>query len=187
MIKDLFKIPIYDISLDLENDIIKKYCLELHEQDKGRIRSNVGGWQSENLEKDSRLDELLSEILFHSDYFLRELTLDFETGITNLWININKYRDYTKEHLHPNSKLSGVYYVDVPEKSGDIIFLHPSYDLLGYDWNCKSTIGSDYVSSGKKLSPKNGTLVLFPSWLRHLVEPNMNLTDDRISISFNVY
>lgn len=187
MITDLFKVPIYDIHLELENSILKKYCLEIYENDEGRIQSNVGGWQSKDLEKDSRLDELVSEILFHSDYFLKELKLDFESGITNLWININRYRDYTKEHLHSNAKLSGVYYVDVPKKSGDIIFLHPAYDLLGYDWKCKSQMCSDYVSSGKRMSPQNGTLVLFPSWLRHCVEPNMNETDDRISISFNVY
>lgn len=187
MITDLFKVPIYNINLELENDVLKNYCLEVYSKDEGRTQSNVGGWQSKDLEKDSRLDDLASEILFHSDYFLKELKLDLESGITNLWININKYRDYTREHLHPNSKLSGVYYVEVPENSGDIVFLHPAYDLLGYDWKCKSRMCSDYVSSGKRMRPKSGTLVLFPSWLRHLVEPNMNLTDDRISISFNVY
>lgn len=187
MINDLFKVPIYHTVLDLENDNIKNYCLEVYEKDEGRIQSNVGGWQSKDLERDFRLDELVSEILFYSDYFLKELKLDFETGITNIWININKYKDYTKEHLHPNSKLSGVYYVDVPEKSGDIIFLHPAYDMLGYDWSCKSQMCSDYVSSAKRLSPKNGTLILFPSWLRHFVEPNMSLNNNRISISFNVY
>ena len=31
------------------------------------------------------------------------------------------------------------------------------------------------------------TLYLFPGWLNHFVNPNLNKTEERISISFNTY
>ncbi|NBW70846.1 MAG: hypothetical protein EBR32_05505, partial [Bacteroidetes bacterium] len=36
-----------------------------------------------------------------------------------------------------------------------------------------------------KIEPEEGSIVIFPSYLPHLVEPN-NHDDERISISFNV-
>ena len=42
-----------------------------------------------------------------------------------------------------------------------------------------------FNSSTYKLNPIEKNLYLFPSWLKHYVEPNQ-LKKDRISISFNV-
>jgi len=186
MIVDLFKVPVYDASLDLDNKILEQFCIELSKKDRGRQKSNSGGWQSNDLQQDSRLDPLVSEISYHSNSFFRELGLVMEAGMTNIWANVNKYGDFNREHLHPSSKISGVYYVKVPEKSGNFVFLHPCYDIMGYDWHYEGTPGSDYVTPAKKLHPTPGTLILFPSWLKHFVEPNMNLTERRISISFNL-
>ena len=186
MIVDLFKVPIYDASLDLDNKILEQFCIELSKKDRGRQKSNSGGWQSNDLQQDSRLDPLVSEISYHSNSFFRELGLVMEAGMTNIWANVNKYGDFNREHLHPSSKISGVYYVKVPEKSGNFVFLHPCYDIMGYDWHYDGNPGSDYVTPAKKLHPTPGTLILFPSWLKHFVEPNMNLTEKRISISFNL-
>ena len=41
-----------------------------------------------------------------------------------------------------------------------------------------------YNSSYHWMPAKENTLYIFPSWLKHKVEPNMN-NDERISISFN--
>ena len=186
MIVDLFRVPVYDAFLELDNKKLENYCIELSKKDKGREKSNSGGWQSNDLQQDFRLDSLISEISYHSNLFFKELGLVMEVGLTNIWANINKYRDYNREHLHPSSKISGVYYIKVPEKSGNFVFLHPSCDIMGYDWNYEGNPGSDYITPAKKLHPTPGTLILFPSWLKHLVEPNMNLTERRISISFNL-
>ena len=186
MIIDLFKVPVYDAFLEIDNTKLEQYCLELSKKDKGREKSNSGGWQSNDLQQDSRMDNFVSELSKHAGFFFQELGLTMDAGLINIWININKYRDYNREHIHPNSKVSGVYYVKVPEKSGNFVFLHPMYDIMGYDWYYEGDPGSEYVTSAKKLHPTPGTLILFPSWLKHFVEPNMNISEKRISISFNL-
>ena len=42
--------------------------------------------------------------------------------IINSWINIHKKGDWSQSHLHKNSCFSGVYYLNVPENSGNISF-----------------------------------------------------------------
>ena len=50
MIKNLFTVPVLQQKLDLDLSSIKNYCLSLKKKEKeGRVRSNKGGWQSENL------------------------------------------------------------------------------------------------------------------------------------------
>ena len=36
-----------------------------------------------------------------------------------------------------------------------------------------------------RMPVKEGKLILFPSWLKHGVQPNLNKTESRISVSFN--
>jgi uncharacterized protein (TIGR02466 family) len=109
--------------------------------------------------------------------------LDFY--ITQSWLNITKPGGFHHEHLHSNSILSGVFYIST--QKGDsisiidpnanikesIIFAPKEYNM----WNsCTTHI---------PISP--GELVIFPSWLRHSVQPNEKATKDRISLSFNTF
>ena len=49
MILEPFKIPIYTKELILDNKALASYCLNNRKSNKGRVLSNDGGWQSENL------------------------------------------------------------------------------------------------------------------------------------------
>jgi uncharacterized protein (TIGR02466 family) len=79
--------------------------------------------------------------------------------------------------------LSGVYYVKVPENSGNIYFYDPragSQMLLPpYTQMTKWTLGKILYK------PIEGMFILFPSWLWHGVEPNSS-EENRISLSFNI-
>ena len=44
----------------------------------------------------------------------------------------------------------------------------------------------DYNSALYNFIPKEGQLLLFPSWVEHFVKPNLNKTQERISIAFNI-
>ena len=45
---------------------------------------------------------------------------------------------------------------------------------------------NNYTSLFWWLPAVEGVLYLFPSWLMHLVRPNMNKDEERISFSFNL-
>lgn len=190
-IQEIFKTPIYKTSLTLDNKSIKKYCLNLSKKDKGRIISNVGGWQSDNLSGVHKpLNNLFLNLETHANIFGKQIGLIKKLFINNIWININKYKDSNKLHCHPNSIISGVYYVKTPKDCGDINFINPSSDELQIDWNKhkKAFNGYTVYNSIEWFLPSiENELYLFPSWLKHYVKPNMNKKEERISISFNLH
>ena len=74
-----------------------------------------------------------------------------------------------------------MYYVSIPKNSGSIVFLNKDLDTF-YRESIKNY--NEYNSSTWTIEPKENQCVLFPSYLQHYVEPNLN-KKERISISFN--
>lgn len=196
MINEIFKIPLYNTTLSLDTKSIRSLCLSyLKKEPKGRQVSNRGGWQSDELTlpkfkhlglSDRPLTPLCDSIRYHGKQFLKELEFNGELEINNIWININGYRDSNVLHNHNHCLLSGVYYVNAPKDSGNIMFFRPGYDTFTFDWNNYQKAWNPYNSATWKIPPTNNTLLLFPSWLNHTVDPNMNKKEKRISISFNL-
>jgi len=188
-IKSIFKIPIYVKQLSLNNESVKNYCYSLKEQDsKGRVISNFGGWQSNDLQGTHLpLNDLFIEIVNHSSLFLKEMQFKNADNlkIDNIWVNINGFKDSNNAHIHPNSLISGVYYVNAFENAGSLKFSRD--DIMIYDWNERTVETlNQYNSMTYFLKPTTGNLILFPSWLTHSVLPNESQTQERISISFNI-
>jgi len=185
-IQDIFKISIYKKFLPLNNKPIKEYCLNLKKENKGRIRSNSGGWQSNDLSHES-LNDLYSCINIIANDFAKELNLKKKLSIDNIWVNINGYKDSNKTHSHPQSILSGVYYVKTPKNSGNIFFNNTSDDVIQHSWQKNLFNNYNCYNSPEWFLPSlEGYIYLFPSWLKHYVEPNMNEKEERISLSFNI-
>jgi len=105
--------------------------------------------------------------------------------LQSIWININPKGGSNTPHHHPASYVSGVYYAKTPQNCGRLVLEHPA---INYDYhNNKHTISeyNDKNAARLFITPQVGKLVLFPSWARHYVEPNVS-NDDRISLAFNV-
>ena len=186
---NLFAIPISTTQLDYPVDIIETLCQqERRKNSKGVIKSNLGGWQSDNIIYPDSPFFFLQDIEKICQEVAKDvLKINKSVFLNNAWININQKDNLNQVHTHPNNILSGVYYVKTPEKCGNIIFRHPSFDMMERDWE---DIVSDsdhnvYNSDTWWLPAKANTLYIFPSWIKHLVGPNMS-DEERISISFNV-
>lgn len=95
------------------------------------------------------------------------------------WFNVSGRGGYHSDHVHPNCRISGVYYYQTNGNDGNIRFRDPNpYSVFG-NWPFDG-IERTFVS----YAPKVGRVVMFPSWLSHRVA--VNQTDDtRISIAFN--
>ena len=185
---NLFAIPISTTQLDYPVDIIETLCQqERRKNSKGVIKSNLGGWQSDNIIYPDSPFFFLQDIEKICQEVAKDvLKINKSVFLNNAWININQKDNLNQVHTHPNNILSGVYYVKTPEKCGNIIFRHPSFDMMERDWE---DIVSDsdhnvYNSDTWWLPAKANTLYIFPSWIKHLVGPNMS-DEERISMSFN--
>jgi len=75
-------------------------------------------------------------------------------------------------HTHPYQLVSGVYYSRVPKGAGAIIFEDPRGPLPPFE-------------NRIIYNPKEGDLIIFPSWLLHQVTPTQG-DEERISFSCNI-
>jgi len=157
----------------------------------GIDRSNVHGWHSEDsffALRDPAVRSLRRFLLtfFERSYRALTPTTKFRPSSLRLigWANVLPTGGYNTLHHHPASAFSGCYYVQTaPRKrarlSGELELCDPRAAVLA------SSLPGDPFESRVRLSPTAGTLILFPSWLLHMVHPNRERTD-RVSIAFNL-
>ena len=106
-----------------------------------------------------------------------------ELVLTSFWAHPTWPGERTDAHRHIPALLSGVYYVDVPPESGNIVFIddnpHAAYQPPLFP-------GAENYLGGRSLEidAKEGTMLIFPSWLDHKVLRNRS-DRRRMSLSFN--
>ena len=184
---DLFpsKLGIVDFSSIINLKDLIADCMLVKSNDSSRTLSNRGGFQSNNIErgKYNSLDNLSDLIVRCGNSFMSSKS-DIELVMDNCWLNINPKYSYNTDHIHPDSLISGTFYIQTPDNSGNLVFSRSDnfYNLL---WSIAQNSSSPFFSSEQSVTPKPGMLVLFGSWETHSVEQNLS-DEERISFSFNL-
>ena len=184
-INGIFPIPVYISKLDRELtkkelSFVNKSKLDHYKND-GNITSN------DNYILNQKVFSSLKEDLYLrvEDYFKKVLsTTDAVTPyITQSWLNYTETNQYHHKHEHPNSLVSGVFYVNCHEEFDKIkFFKKDAYQIIKpeiKDWNL-------YNSETWWFTVKTGDIILFPSYLTHMVETKEG-DNTRISLAFNVF
>jgi len=118
------------------------------------------------------------------DYFSEVVCTDNSIipYITQSWISYTETNQFHHRHFHPNSYVSGVFYIAADKEVDKIKFYkrsHPQIMLNPTKYNIFNAKSWWY--------PVNtGDIILFPSSLEHGVDKNKG-TNARISLSFNVF
>ena len=105
-----------------------------------------------------------------------------ELRITESWLNKTKNGESHHYHCHPNSYISGVFYIKTTDE--DKIMFHNLDHRINYyqpiinKWN-------EVNSQSWWIPTPQNSLILFRSDLYHSVPKT--LTDERISLSFNTF
>ena len=190
---ELFPDPIFHYKLENYkkiNEELLNYILELQKKDKkGNNRSNKGGWHSPNFD----LVNPGPPINFINSFkdFLKHIIED-EIGweyipnkqrVVAMWAIINKKNSYNVKHNHQNCYLSSAYYIKKPENSGDITFYDPK-ESKTYRFP-EVEKHTNYSAESVTIKPKEGDLLIFPSYLYHDVGVNLS-DEERIVVSFNI-
>ena len=179
----IFPVLIHEIITEPDPDL-KLYCLQEAEKDPvGTFKTNEGGWQSQSTYRKSLISDKINEIM---DSSIRKAMCG-EIQLLDYWININGLGSSNNVHDHPGSDFAGVYYVQVPDNSGDIYFQNP-HTFVGFRemmfYNPDMAENSGQILQ-KDFTPVAGLCLIFPSHLKHGVLKSGS-TEDRISISFNI-
>jgi hypothetical protein len=84
------------------------------------------------------------------------------------WVNVNIAEERIELHAHPDASIACTYYIQAPNVGGDFYYVDTG------------KVG-EHKTQIKTITPKNGDLIFFPSYILHGVEmnkgkPRVNLT-----------
>ena len=183
-INGIFPTPIYISKLDreltpLELKFVDKSKKDFYKND-GNITSNNNYILNEkpfaNIKKelDLKVQDYFDKVICPANNII--------PYITQSWLNYTETNQYHHKHAHPNSLVSGVFYINCDDKFDKIKFFNDNYKTIKPDiktWNI-------WNSESWWFSIKTGDIILFPSSLIHMVETKQG-TNTRISLAFNVF
>ena len=159
-------------------------------KDKGLEKTNAGGgWHSlTDMHKKKEYEPLMHELLTMQYEIFKDYGMEPRPAVGNMWANINYPGSYNKQHLHPNSQWSGVYYVKVPKNSGSLFVEDPRpgpNHLLP-----RRVEGIPRALWRVIIYPAiEGQMIMFPAWVPHGVEINESKEKGekgwRVSVAFN--
>ena len=148
----------------------------------GVLRSNIGGWHSDT---DMALWGGQSAIALAS--FATEVAGEHMTDVhprgkrnfnwsVEMWASINPPGAANQQQCHPGSLWSAIYHLDpggadVENGGSELVLEDPRYPashMAVPDLLLKTPTGSPMASHVSQ-RPQKGTLVVFPSWLRHSI------------------
>lgn len=172
------------VGLDRLDDLAKE-LLDLYSREPDNIgKSNIGCWRYR--QPFDNIDWLLTEM----NELLQEAiklytpldpsfaqTAGFENVNIDYWANVNEIGSRNTLHSHKPAQFSAVYYIQGTD-TGILRFLNPA-NLVG-DCNHTSPFTRDFL-----FKPKDGDLILWPSWMPHEVEPNLS-NRQRINLAFDL-
>lgn len=181
----------------LNDRLLSLIHAEREKDQRGIEKSNyrqLGGWHSrDDLHKapaygefigvvDAACGSISRELGYHRSYSLRMGTM---------WSIINPPGASNLAHIHPGCLWSGVYYVQAPENSGQIVFTDPrTENVMRKPRYIPKQSAPKHCWTKVNFTPAPGMMLVFPSWLYHSVKPNLSREEegqcDRIIISFNL-
>lgn len=103
--------------------------------------------------------------------FVQEKMQNIPIHLGRAWIQIYNKNQCIDVHHHAYSILTCVFYVTVPENSGDLILVDPRGSVIQYDIY-RSEAALDATSI--RFKPKEGSLIFFPGYMLHYTELNVN-------------
>ena len=181
---DVFKTYLPNVNNQiLEKEILDNFEKKNYTKDSKADILHYGSIEDCALEVTEELKLLSNEIWEAASEYIQKfyprkkynMFLDISPEAYAIWghvIRPNEQTIYHSNHGPDNSNylnLSAVYYVNVPENSGDLVFNPFTHKNM---WT-------------KNIKPEQGMVVIFPSWLHHYTLKNRS-NKNRISISANL-
>ena len=207
----VFPVPISIYNLgeeyhEMNEQLVEDSFIEKNRHSHGELMSNKGGWHSSFGMEDryNSFNKLQSIIESCCNDYCKQTHNKSGLEVYQLWTNMNGCGDFNMSHHHGRSALTGVYYPvgDIIQdeydfnyqdnvtlipgsgkngKGGAVVFQDPSYAIKTH-LEAVDEI-SPYNMGHYSFYPVAGVLVIFPSYLIHLVTP-FKEDKTRVSISF---
>ena len=187
IVNNLLPIPIYEFQLENENLIEETYdqaiSLDFSDNMLNKISDHSFFYHESMFEWFDQCIDQVKKI-----YFIDEVSLP----IISSWVNKSSKLERHHIHRHPNSILSGIFYLTTHEKAETVFYYENPYfemgktDLFTASKYLKNALAENPFTITGKVAPKKGKLILFPSSMVHGTRPNTD-SYGRYTISFNTF
>ena len=183
-INGIFPTPIYISKINRELTPLELKFVDKNKKDHYKNDGNITSNNNYILNEKTFANIKKELDLRVQDYFDKVISPanNITPYITQSWLNYTETNQYHHKHAHPNSLVSGVFYINCHEEHDKIKFFNDTYRTIKTevkDWNM-------WNSESWWFSVKTGDVILFPSSLTHMVETKEG-TNTRISLAFNVF
>jgi uncharacterized protein (TIGR02466 family) len=183
---NLFPTPIYKTKFYRKLTLIEKNILF---SQKEKTIENVGNRRSVNsyildLPMLSQFKKDIESEVNKFFQFVYKPKNDILLYITQSWINITEEKEHHHTHTHPNSLLSGIFYLQADSNNDNVSFSDPK--KLYSSFTVEPYQHDNYTASSFMLPIETSDLILFQSSIPHKVESKVG-KKTRISLSFNTF
>lgn len=183
-VENIFPTPVYISNIQRN---LTKVEIDFISLLKKKLRTNTFNKSSVNnyILKEKELIYLKKDLESHiNNFFYNHLKYNKKAKpyITQSWLNVTKKNEAHHQHEHPNSFLSGVFYIETVKDIDKIKF----FDLRHQTISPNVDEFNAYNSKSWWFSTGINDVIIFPSSTSHAV---MTKNDDnvRVSIAFNIF
>ena len=179
----IFAEPILETKLDIKPEwieFIKNIDYKRNKLNNGYVSKNYEVLEEEQLKS---LKENINNVIkkYTEDY----LKISNKFKITCSWVMKHIKNDYAQPHLHKNSIISGIFYLQAKQGSGDLVFTRTNFlsDTFSFDRINDNIINTHNVM----FKVYDGLLLVFPSRIKHGTFKMPFDNYERICLSFNTF
>ena len=194
-VRVMFPVPLVTIKLKKADALNRRLVGEIAKRrriEPGIERSNRYGWHSAPDLFERRepahaelARELKAMVAAATAKLMPDLPEDLGTRHEG-WVNVSPNQAMNAPHDHPGVFWSGTYYIQVPlpadpedKFSGAIEFIDPRGSI-----GTNARLETPFTRSKFTVRPAAGTLLLWPSFVKHWVHPNQ-AEEERVTVAFN--
>jgi uncharacterized protein (TIGR02466 family) len=193
----LFGVPLYQTNVVSLDKSMRDF---IESQEYERMAADNGDYTVNKYILDTpELAPLKAKIMKAADNFIYtvlDVKRNMDFRMENSWVNRHYTGDYSGQHYHGNSLISGVYYIDTGVDTGAFVCHKDkgNYNL----WTETVRVDFNYQDHGNDaklnffnadawgLYPAKNDLIMFPSMMTHSVEENQS-SKVRYSLAFNLF
>jgi len=186
-ILQLFSTPIYiGIMTTLDEELknkIKQVEYEKMQSGNGYISVD------KQLLNQVEYQQLKEEVDYHIETFSREtlrVSNEVNFNMSTSWALKQSQDGWAHSHIHSNSVISGVFYLNQHENFGNLVFERTHDNIFTSTLDPNFTDFNPINSRSWAIQPIANMIILFPSILKHKVEKTQCM-EERCSVSFNYF
>lgn len=160
---NIFSTPIFIVPIEISKLKVSKK--DLKETWFSKTLSNYNSDVNKQLEKETG-QYLLSVV---HDAMMEYLEgKKFSMSLKDIWVNVYNNKDYQETHAHPGCHFSFTIYKKID--SSHTVFFHPAKNIIQAYYHQK------FPEIDAEFSPqcKQGDMIIFPSYLEHMVTRSSN-------------